>query len=119
MTLNRTKVFLTSAAGLLGLTHLALSALMYPAWSVSALWFVGSGVAIVIGAASNLVAYGAQSGGSRHVLVAINVTMAGFFIAAWTVLPGPQVIVGGALFAGLAWCAWKNKIQTAELEGQN
>ncbi len=113
MTRNRTTVFLASAAGLLGLTHLALSALMYPTWSVDALWFVGTGVAIVIGAASNLVAYGAQGGGGRYVLVAINVIMAGFFIAAWTVLPGPQVIVGGVLFAGLAWCAWKNKIQSA------
>jgi len=68
--------------------------------------YIGTGVAIVIAAAANLIAVNAPDRAGRSILVIINAMMAGFFAAAWSVLPGPQVIVGGILFAGLAVCAW-------------
>jgi hypothetical protein len=114
MTQRRITIALVVVAGLLGLVHLALATLIYGSWNADALWFVGTGFAIVIGAAANLVAMDAQDRASRSVLVIINTMMVGFFAAAWSVLPGPQVIVGGLLFAGLAVCAWR----TASLKPQ-
>lgn len=99
---RRITITLAVVAGLLGLVHLALATLIYARWTPDSLWFVGTGLAIVIGAATNLVAANAPNRASRSILVIINAIMAGFFAAAWLVLPGPQVIVGGLLFAGLA-----------------
>lgn len=120
MTHRRLTVTLAILAGLLGSVHLALAALIYGSWTTNALWFVGTGFAIVIGAATNLTAINALDRFGRLVLVIINVMMTGFFAAAWLALPGPQVIVGALLFAGLAVCAWKaqpqklNMVQSAE-----
>jgi hypothetical protein len=35
-------------------------------------------------------------------IIGVNLCLVGFFAAAWPVLKGPQVIVGGVLFAALA-----------------
>ena len=107
--MNQRKVTygLAVAAGLLGLTHLALTALLYASWTADALWFVGTGFAIAVSAAANIAAINASDRASRSLMVTINAIMTGFFVAAWLVLPGPQVIFGGILFAGLAVCAWR------------
>ena len=107
--MNQPKVtyVLAVAAGLLGLAHLALTALLYASWTADALWFVGTGFAIAVSAAANIAAINALDRASRSLMVTINAIMTGFFIAAWLVLPGPQVIFGGILFAGLAVCAWR------------
>ncbi|HEV7311894.1 MAG: hypothetical protein J0H88_00510 [Sphingomonadales bacterium] len=106
MTRRRITIALAVVAGLLGIVHLALATLIFGIWTTDVLWFVGTGVAIVIAAAANLIAVNAPDRAGRSILVIINAMMAGFFAAAWSVLPGPQVIVGGILFAGLAVCAW-------------
>lgn len=101
---------LAVVAGVLGLAHLALTTLIYARWTTDALWFAGSGVAIVIGAAANIAAINALDRTSRSIVATTNAMMTGFFVAAWSVLPGPQVIVGGLLFAGLTVCAWRTTI---------
>lgn len=96
---------LAIAGGLLGLVHIALTPLVYADWTIEALWFAGSGLAIAVAAAANIVGLQSWREGGQWMLTAINLAMACFFAAAWLVLPGYQVIVGGMLFLGLAICS--------------
>lgn len=96
---------LAIAGGLLGAAHIALTPLAYTEWTVEALWFLGSGLAIVAAAVANVVGFQSAGLRGRLSITAINLAMASFFAAAWLVLPEPQVIVGGVLFLGLALCA--------------
>lgn len=102
MRLPATGTALAMLAGLLGIVHLALTPLAYPEWTIDALWFVGTGMAVVVAAAANVIADKAPGLGVRMSLAAINIAMSGFFAAAWLVLPGLQVIIGGLLFGCLA-----------------
>ena len=102
MRLRRITRVLASAAILLGTGHLALTPLLYPGWTINCLWFVGTGLAILIGAGANLISIGLDDRVVRASLILINLAMTVFFTSAWVVLPEPQVIVGGVLFAGLA-----------------
>ena len=102
MKLSRTNLVLAIAAGLLGTAHLALTPLLYPGWTIGSLWFVGTGLAMLIGAGANVLGISAEDRIRRAGLVIMNLAMTAFFASAWLVLPEPQVIVGGALFAGLA-----------------
>lgn len=102
MTISAVKLTLAIAAMLLGTAHMALTPFAYPIWTLDALWFVGSGLAILTGAAANIIGRDAENLSSRVMLGLVNLAMTGFFVAAWLVLPAPQVIVGGLLFAGLA-----------------
>lgn len=96
---------LAIVGGLLGLVHIALTPLAYADWSIDALWFVGSGLAIVVAGAANFVGFRSWGLGGQWILTAINLAMGCYFAAAWLVLPGPQIIVGGLLFLGLAICS--------------
>jgi hypothetical protein len=104
MTLRGLTVVLATAAALLGTAHIGLTPLFYAAWTVEALWFVGSGLAMLAGASANFLSLGSAGRMSRSLTILIDVAMTGFFVSAWLVLPAPQVIVGGLLFAGLAVC---------------
>lgn len=96
---------LAIVGGLLGLVHVALTPLAYADWTLEALWFVGTGLGIVVAAAANFVGFQSSDVGRQWILTAINLAMGCFFAAAWIVLPGPQVIVGGLVFLGLAICS--------------
>lgn len=96
---------LAMIGGLLGLVHIAFTPLVYADWTIEALWFVGSGLAILVAATANFVGFESRRMGSQWILAAMNLAMVCFFAAAWLVLPGPQVIVGGLLFLGLAICS--------------
>ena len=109
MRLPRMRTALAMLVGLLGTVHLALTPLAYASWTIDALWFVGTGMAMVIAAAANVIAGKTPGLGVRMSLAAINIAMGGFFAAAWLVLPGPQVIIGGLLFVGLALCSLSGK----------
>lgn len=109
MTRRKITFVLAVVAVLLGVAHLALSVLIYAKWTTEALWFVGTGFAIVIGAAANIATINVLDRPSRSIMTITNAMMTGFFVAAWLVLPGPQVIVGGILFAGLAVCSWRSE----------
>ena len=125
MKLRRMNMLLAIAAGLLATGHLALTPLFYRDWTIGSLWFVGTGLAMLIGAGANLIAAGAAGAGGaggggermrRLALVAINLAMTAFFASAWPVLPEPQVVLGGILFAGLAVCAALSGTVAAEQE---
>jgi len=98
--------WLTGIALALGFAHLGLSAMALEAWSADVLWFAGSGLAIVIAGLLNVVMFRATSMDriQKVVWIAANLVTALFFGAAWTVLPQPQVIVGGLVFMLLAVC---------------
>ena len=102
---HRTTLVLAIAAGLLGTGHLALTPLIYPDWTIEGLWFVGTGLAMLLGAGANALGIGVGEPARRAGLFLMNTAMTAFFASAWPVLPEPQVIVGGALFAGLALSA--------------
>lgn len=104
MSARRLTWLLIAFAGLLGAAHVALTPLAYASWTLDALWFLGSGFAIVIAGAANAVGLASPDPRNAWAMLAINLIMAGFFAAAWSVLPGPQVIVGGVVFLGLAGC---------------
>lgn len=59
MKLRRTILALAILAGLLETGHLALTPLLYPNWTMNSLWFVGTGLAMLIGAGANLLGIGA------------------------------------------------------------
>ena len=105
MRLPATRTALAILAGLLGVAHLALTPLVYANWTIDALWFVGTGMAMVVAAAANIIAAKAPGPGVNIALAAVNIAMSGFFAAAWLVLPGPQTIIGGLLFLSLALCS--------------
>ena len=95
---------LPSLAGLalaLGLVHLGLSVLAWRNWTPEALWFAGSGLAIVTAGLFNLamIRANAVDRTQRGVWLLANLGMTVFFVAAWPVLKQPQVIVGGGVFA--------------------
>ena len=92
---------LTGVALFLGLIHLGLSAFAWRDLNEGALWFAGSGLAIVLGGLVNGVMIRADPVDrvQRAVWVLANVLMAAFFGLAWTVLKAPQVVVGGVVFA--------------------
>jgi hypothetical protein len=89
---------------------LLLTPLAYASWTINALWFVGTGMAMVIAAAANVIAGKTPGLGVRMSLATINIAMSGFFAAAWLVLPGPQVIIGGLLFLSLALCGIPSRV---------
>lgn len=92
---------LTGVALLLALIHLGLSAFAWRDWNANALWFAGSGLAILLAGLINIVMLraGAVDGTQRAVWALANLAMTAFFGLAWTVLKAPQVIAGGVVFA--------------------
>ncbi len=92
---------LAGLAVTLGLVHLGLSVLAWRNWTPEALWFAGSGLAIVTAGLFNvaMIRADAVDRTQRGVWLGANLAMTGFFLAAWPVLKQPQVIVGGAIFA--------------------
>ncbi|WP_373487679.1 hypothetical protein [Blastomonas sp.] len=93
---------------LLGGVHIALTPLAYADWTIDALWFVGTGLAIVLAAAANFVRFQSSGVSSRLILATMNLAMGCYFAAAWLVLPGPQVVIGGVLFFALTICSLAN-----------
>ncbi len=98
---DRVRLILALCALVLGAAHLGFGVMLYSQLTLEALWFFGSGLAIVAVALSNL---RVSAGGrwSKLLLLLQNVLLFGFFVAAWTVLPAPQVAVGAAIFGMLA-----------------
>ncbi len=95
----------SGAALLLGVGHCAL-AVLAPAFTVDALWFLGTGLAFVILAIVNLCLHHIRETAWTIVLGGLNLGIAAFFASAWTLLPQPQVMVGGVLFGAMAMLVW-------------
>lgn len=84
----------------LGLAHTGL-AFTSPALTQEVLWFAGAGLAIICAALSNIFRPAGAGRASRLAVATQNMILTGFFCAAWSVLPQPQVAIGGSLFASM------------------
>ncbi len=99
----RKAVWLLASLGLLlGVLHLTLTLPIYRRLSLEALWFAGSGLAVVCCGLINVVALRSSAPSTRWAVVTANLLIAGFFAAAWPLLPSPQVAVGFVVFIILA-----------------
>ncbi len=94
----------SGTVALVALVHCAMTAVIYDVWDTNALWFLGSGLALLLLAAMNL----AHVGFGRHepceqptapILRWFNWIFAAFGIAALVAVSEPQAIV---IVAGLA-----------------
>lgn len=106
---------LTSLGLLLGVLHLTLTLPMYGRLSLEALWFAGSGLAVICCALMNIVALRSRAPSGRWAIVIANLLIAAFFAAAWPLLPSPQVAAGFIIFIVLAVglgpiAAWQEKV---------
>jgi len=104
---RRTLYGLAIASVLLGLGHTALTLPMYRQLTLPALWFAGSGLAMVVCGLMNLLALRARStdGLARWLPVFSNACLTAFGLLLWPLLPAPQVAVAIALFAGSTACS--------------
>jgi len=100
---RRIVAVLSAGTIILALGHLAIGAASFDRLSFQALWFMGSGVAIMLGGMINLLAlFADHRRAGRLLLLAANLAMAAFFGLALPLLPQPQVIAGLLLFLALA-----------------
>jgi hypothetical protein len=108
---------LSTLALMLGLIHLTLVPVTYPVFSLEALWFAGSGLAIIMVALMNFMAPHISDRRARLTLSLGNAVMAGFFGLALSVLQQPQVVLGLVIFIILAVLALRRGLQNdRELE---
>lgn len=63
-----------------------------------ALWFIGSGIAIILAGLFNMLVCMNEGRTVQIVTVIVNVFITGLFVAAMQVLHGPQVYIGITLF---------------------
>lgn len=101
----RLERLLAILAGLLGILHVALTAVLYQHPSLEALWFAGTGLGIIAVALVNIVALGASNRSSTGIVFVTNTVMIAFFACVWASMKAPQVALGFGLFAGLAVCS--------------
>ena len=105
---------LSGAAVALGLGHLAVTFLAFERMSLDALWFAGSGLAIILGGIINLFALLASHDSAGRALLGIaNLAMTAFVALILFLAPEPQVIIGLILFAGLTALSWHRRPRTA------
>lgn len=84
----------------LGVLHCVFTALNYDRFTLNAMWFLGSGIAIVLAGFLNAAAI--RVGGSdlvvRFLCLAANLIFVVLFAVALWLLSQPQVVVGVGLF---------------------
>jgi len=85
----------------LGIAHLGFTFIAYSRFSFGALWFIGSGLAIIFAGFLNIVLIrnGAADNWTRTLCLIANTTSALLFALALTLFTEPQVFVGLGLFA--------------------
>jgi len=97
---NRIRIIFATLALLLGVAHLAFGVIVYQGYSLELLWFLGSGVAMIVTALANL------NSGSIGILRVQNTLMLVFLVALVLIAPQPQVVFGLILFSGLFVESW-------------
>ena len=100
--MNRVRILAGWVAVMLGLVHVATTPINYKSFSLSALWFIGAGLAIVFAGFLNLLAQpsGTAARIQRSLAPIANLAMFGLFVATWfLLLRQPQVLIGAAIFA--------------------
>jgi membrane protein CcdC involved in cytochrome C biogenesis len=88
----------------LALAHLAIAGfLAQRVWELQTLWFLGSGVALLLGALLNIITLRVAQRDLvvRNCLILGNTLVAGFFMLAVPLLKAPQALVGLVLYVGL------------------
>lgn len=95
----------TAAAALLSLVHLFVATRIYPAVTVEALWFSGTGLALLAVALINLLRLREPTRLSAIVASAVNVLTTIFMVVLASIHPAPQVLFGLALFVALTLCS--------------
>lgn len=91
---------LTGVIIALGLLHVSMTFHDYDTFSMRALWFAGTGIAIILAGFLNIVLL-REAGRDRLVrllCVVTNLIFAVMFVLALLLLPQPQVFVGAGLF---------------------
>jgi len=88
---------------LLGIAHLGFTFIAYSRFSFGALWFIGSGLAIIFAGFLNIVLIGNEAAAADtaawFLCLIANATSALLFALALTLFTEPQVFVGLGLFA--------------------
>lgn len=95
----------TAAAALLSLLHLFVATRIYRDLTVDALWFSGTGLALLAIALINLLRLSEPTRLSAIVALAANVLTMTFMVLLASVHPAPQVFFGLALFVALTLCS--------------
>ena len=92
----------------LGLLHVLVTFCNYDTFSVDALWFAGTGVAIILAGFINFILLRATRLDRAVWIIglATNMIFTMMFALASTALPQPQVFVGTALFVGATLCSF-------------
>ena len=93
--LKRMRYILASLAIVLGIGHLTFGIIAYKDFSIDLLWFLGSGIAMIVTALANF------KNEKIWILRVQNALTLGFIVALAYLLPLPQIWVGLVLFAGL------------------
>lgn len=91
-----------TATVLLGSGHIALTLPIHGTLSLTALWFAGSGLAMVFAGLMNMVALRAIDRASGLPAFLTSALSAAFFAMIWLSLKEPQVVVGLGLFVVMA-----------------
>jgi hypothetical protein len=92
---SKVPVILATSALLLGIAHLAFGVIAYEGFSLELLWFLGTGVAMIVTALANF------KNKDIWILRFQNGLMLGFVVALVILAPEPQVWLGLIFFAGL------------------
>jgi hypothetical protein len=83
----------------LGVIHLSFAFPIHE-WAEGSLWFIGSGVAILLAGLINWIASAPLIGQkTKWVAFSSNMLMCGLFISSLSIIDGPQVFIGVGLFA--------------------
>jgi hypothetical protein len=82
-------------------THCIFTALNFDSFSLDAMWFLGSGIAIILAGFLNIAAIriGVKDQVIKYLSLSANLVFASLFAFALWLLNQPQVFVGFALFA--------------------
>lgn len=95
----------------LGLLHLAFTTYNYSEFNLDAMWFFGTGIAIILAGFMNIVVI--RIGSRDRLIFALclltNIFFAGLFAFALLQLHQPQVVLGLFLFIGSTLAAIKTK----------
>ena len=82
--------------------HGALTAQNYDGFSLDAMWFLGSGIAVILAGFLNIAAIRVSDRVVRLLCLTANLIFTPLFSAALYLLAQPQVFLGAVLFLGAA-----------------
>ena len=91
----------TFFAILLGVSHVGFTPVFYPKFGLSAMWFAGTGLALVFLGTTNLVIARETDGPGRWIGIVSNFIGLAFFTMIAVIIKAPQGYLGWLLVAGM------------------